>query len=370
METKLIDNRNTIQTRALRCAFVALAAVALSGAASADPTQVLPKAVAPVAPGALDPTSEILPDTVEVAPNNRTIKAPPGVPQTITSPLGYKRSLKFDDEFDAVTDVDGQPYIDRRKWMTTFWQGSGQRSLFGNGEAEYYVDKYYGGDGKFPKDQRINPFSFETPGVLTISATKVPEALWKNYWMGKERSIASGLLISDSHFTFEHGYMEGRFKLPNNKGAWPAFWLLQDSGGWGRSPEDAHPWPPEVDVFEFFGHRPTKHSAGVIGKRGEHLDWHFGYNEVGTDITQDFHTWAFEWDAKKMVWLFDGKIWATATTPESMNQPMYVLVNLAVGGTWYAQEQSQLTKTSVKPWEVDEASMPWKMLCDYVRVYQ
>jgi hypothetical protein len=38
------------------------------------------------------------------------------VPQTITSPLGKKLTLKFHDEFDAVKDKDGQPYIDRTKW--------------------------------------------------------------------------------------------------------------------------------------------------------------------------------------------------------------------------------------------------------------
>ena len=46
--------------------------------------------------------------------------------------------------------------------------------------------------------------------------------------MGKERCFASGLLISDKHFTFQYGYVEGRFKLPANRGAWPAFWLMGD----------------------------------------------------------------------------------------------------------------------------------------------
>lgn len=335
---------------------VALLAAPVFSAPRVDPSTQVPTAV--------------LPDTVVRPPYNPPIKAPDGVPQAIVTPLGYRRTLRFDDEFNAVIDKDGQPYIDRRKWLTTFWQGSSQRTLGGNQEAEYYVDKYYGGDGKVPKDQRINPFSFETPGILTISATKTPESLWTDYWMARERCYASGLLVSDGHFTFEHGYIEGRFKLPSNRGAWPAFWLLEDAGPQSISGDDAHPWPPEVDIFEFFGHRPTKHSAGFIPKKGEKTNWRFGYNEVGFDITRDFHTWAFEWDDTQMVWLFDGKVWAKTNTTDSFNKPMYILINLAVGGKWYSEEMTNLTKSPVKPWEVDEASMPWKMQCDYVRVYQ
>lgn len=292
-----------------------------------------------------------------------------GVPAQLTSPLGHRLALKFHDEFDAVADKDGKPYIDRSKWQTTFWQGSSQRSLFANGEAQYYMDKDYGGAGNLPVDQRPNPFSFDTPGVLTISAFKVPESLWKNYWMGAERPFCSGLLISDRRFTCQYGYVEGRFKLPANRGAWPAFWLLGDDPS-KPTPDTAHEWGPEVDVFEFFGHRPAKHSAGVIVRPGEpEPSFKFGYHEVGFDVTKDFHTWGFEWDADHMVWTFDGKQWARTDTPASMKRPMYLLINLAVGGTWYSQEMKAAGK-DCKPWEVDESSMPWKMQCDYVRAYQ
>ena len=80
-------------------------------------------------------------------------------PQMVTSPLGKAMTLKFDDEFDAVPDyTDGTPYLDRSKWQTTFWQGSSQRTLTANGEAQYYMDKYYAGKGGVAPEQRPNPF--------------------------------------------------------------------------------------------------------------------------------------------------------------------------------------------------------------------
>lgn len=290
------------------------------------------------------------------------------VPQQIVSPLGRTMTLKFDDEFNPVTDKDGRPYIDRSKWQTTFWQGSSQRTLWGNLEAQYYVDKDYGGRGEIKPDQRISPFSFETPGILTINATKASQELWHNYWMGEQRCFASGLLISDKAFAFKYGYVEGRFKLPPNRGAWSAFWMLPDDPSQGPGAK-AHPWPPEIDIFEHFGTWKTKYDSAVLQRKGEKVSFHFGYNDTKLDIAQDFHTWAIEWNEDQIVFLFDGKIWTRSNTPDSMKVPMYLLINLAVGGKWYADEQTGQGKPT-KPWQVDEASMPWKMECDYVRVYQ
>jgi beta-glucanase (GH16 family) len=296
------------------------------------------------------------------------------VPQTITSPLGKKMTLKFHDEFNAVKDTDGQPYIDRSKWETTFWQGTKERTLGGNREAQIYTDKNYAGPrGGIKPAQRINPFSFEKPGILTISATTVPESLWADFGMTTERHFASGLLTSDKSFTFKYGYVEGRFKLPPNRGSWPALWLLGNDPSLG-DPIKAHAWPPEIDIFEFMGHWGTKFSGAILVKKNQPAEkvnpWTLRYNEVGTDLTKDFHTWAFEWDENELVFLFDGQIWLRGKTPPSLGRPMYLLINLAVGGRWYGEEMTKLLKKPVAPWEVDAASMPWKMECDYIRVYQ
>lgn len=308
--------------------------------------------------------------TSKAAPVNAKRDDKKSVPQTIVSPLGKNLSLKFHDEFDAVRDKDGQPYIDRTKWQTTFWQGSSERTLWGNLEAQYYVDKDYNGDGNLlpEKNGSLNPFAFDTPGVLTIRAWKVPESLWKKFYMGEQRCFASGLLESDKRFMFQYGYVEGRFKLPANRGAWPAFWLLGDDAS-KSDPAAAHEWGPEMDIFEFFGHRPTKHTAGLIGRGDETFPWKFGFNEPGIDLSRDFHTWGMEWNADDVVFTLDGKIWARSKTTPSLRRPMYLLINLAVGGKWYSEEMTN-AKIPTKPWEVDEATLPWKMECDYVRVYQ
>jgi beta-glucanase (GH16 family) len=253
-------------------------------------------------------------------------------PPSIVSPLGHPMTLKFHDEFNAMTDANGRPTVDPAKWKTTFWQGSSERTLPGNQEAELYMDADFVGRGEIPASQSIDP-----------------------------------------KFTFKYGYVEGRFKLPANRGAWPALWLLEDDPSLGDAGK-AHRWPPEIDIFEFMGHWLNKHDGAIIARNkdpGEKVnDWTLKYHTLDYDLSKDFHTWGVEWNENDIAFTFDGQIWQRGKTPPSMQAPMYLLINLAVGGRWYAGEITNLTKTPTKAWEVDEASMPWKLQCDYVRVYQ
>ena len=286
--------------------------------------------------------------------------------------------LVWHDEFDGVADTDGQLYIDRTKWQTHFWQGDSQRTLAGNGEAELYLDKDYGGTRNLTVDRRPNPFSFEQPGILTISAFRTPAESADSYGANEQRPFTSGLLISDQRFTTQYGYIEGRFKIPMERGAWPAFWLLADDmavgdpsaalrGADGNPTPDenkAHPWPPEVDILESLGIWKSKFDTGYIAPKGEKVKVSQWMHDTGANLGADFHTWGYEWDENNMVWTMDGKIIAHGNVTQSFRRSFYILINLGVGGSWYAQ----ITKG--KPWEVDETTMPWKMLCDYVRVYQ
>jgi beta-glucanase (GH16 family) len=117
------------------------------------------------------------------------------------------------------------------------------------------------------------------------------------------------------------------------------------------------------------GHWKTKFSGNVLAPKGEQNPWRLRYKETGKDLTKDFHTWAVEWNEDEIALLFDGEIWLRDKTPASLRRPMYLLVNLAVGGKWFSTEMTN-AKTPAQPWEVDVPSLPWKMECDYVRVYQ
>ena len=52
------------------------------------------------------------------------------------------------------------------------------------------------------------------------------------------------------------------------------------------------------------------------------------------DTSDGFHVYSVNWGPQTTVFLIDGKVIATQATPASMNTPMYMIVNLAVGGQW------------------------------------
>ena len=76
------------------------------------------------------------------------------------------------------------------------------------------------------------------------------------------------------------------------------------------------------------------------------------------DTTQAFHTYGLDWEPNTITWYFDGNAIRTVATPSDMHQPMYLLINLAVGGagSW--------------PGPVTSASeFPAQMSIDYVQIY-
>jgi beta-glucanase (GH16 family) len=63
-----------------------------------------------------------------------------------------------------------------------------------------------------------------------------------------------------------------------------------------------------------------------------------------------------KWTREKIEWTFNGKTVAEYDTPSDLHQPMYLLVNLAVGGLWGGIPD-------------DPSVFPADFLIDYIRVY-
>ena len=238
------------------------------------------------------------------------------------------RASTFDDEFSSFQSSPAGGIVG---WATElpFWGAT--HTLSGNNEAEYYVDS----------SQPNGPFSVSN-GILTIQASQAsttganPLGLPYN----------SGVLSTYQSFSQLYGYFEIRAQLPGGAGLWPAFWLMPTSFKPG----------PELDVFEVLGDRPnilyaSVHSA-VPGAVIEQ-------SLVVADTSAAFHTYGVDWGPQKTVFYMDGQVIATASTPGDMNVPMYMLLNLAVGGasSWPGAPTTQ-------------TQFPTNMSIDYVHVYQ
>jgi hypothetical protein len=204
-----------------------------------------------------------------------------------------------------------------RRWRTTFGDGTDQsiarRSLPPNGELEVYVDPCLTGTGGAKLG--LDPFAVRAGGLDIVADRARPElaAQLKGY------RYTSGLITTQPSFAQTYGYFEMSARLPRGKGLWPAFWLL---------PADQS-WPPEIDVMESIGDPgkiyQTAHST--LGAPPGH--------EVSVPGDPDgFHVFAVAWDPRFLTWYLDGRETSRQPTPKDMNKPMYMLVNLAVGGHW------------------------------------
>lgn len=172
--------------------------------------------------------------------------------------------------------------------------------------------------------------------------------------------FTSACLITRKLHAWKYGRIEVRAKLPQGKGVWPAIWMMGDA----RGPEA---WPAcgEIDVMEFVAHDARKIHANVHwakpGTQREHQS--AGGNMTNDTLHSEFHDYGVEWDERTLAITFDGKPYfrfdmdrAGKGTDNPFRQPCYLLINLAVGGTWGR--------------EADPAAYPQRFEIDWVRVYR
>ena len=208
---------------------------------------------------------------------------------------------------------------------------------WGNNELEYYT-----------KERKQN--ARVEKGNLIIEARKED---WE------DKKYTSARLVTKGKADWKYGKIEVRAKLPKGIGGWPAIWML------GSATPLKWPDDGEIDIMEHVGYDPGVVHASVHCKKYNHVI-HTQKTAVITvnDFADVFHVYALEWDADSIsIFVDDKKYFSFANEHSSydawpFDQPMHLLLNIAVGGNW----------GGVKG--VDDSIFPQQMLVDYVRVYQ
>jgi len=187
-------------------------------------------------------------------------------------------------------------------------------------------------------------------GELHIIARREP-------WQGADYTSAS--LTTLNKFSFTYGKVEIRAQVPPGKGVWPALWTLGTN-----FPRVGWPACGEIDLMEFVGFQPGHLHFNVHTPAFNHVK----KNQKGTRIAvpnawMEFHTYGLVWKPEQIEWFLDGKpVFAFANDgqgPEHwpFDQPQYLLLNLAIGGTWGGAEG------------IDDKQLPAALRIDYVRVW-
>ena len=243
-------------------------------------------------------------------------------------------TLVWSDEFDGPNGS----AVDSNKWSFDIG-GNG----WGNNELETYTN-------------RIANAHLEG-GMLVIKALKEtftgPDGITRNY--------TSARVLTRNKFSQAYGRFEARIKIPYGQGIWPAFWML------GDNISTAH-WPNcgEIDIMENIGKEPsiihgTFHGPGYSGGNGVSASYAL---PQGRKFSDDFHTFAIEWEPNVIRFYVDRLLYKTRTpadlppgTTWVFDHPFFIILNVAAGGDW--------------PGSPDATTVfPQQMLVDYVRVYR
>ncbi len=243
-------------------------------------------------------------------------------------------TLTFEEEFDAANTTQGVP----DGWKTSYIWGN---DITINNELQYYLQ---------PDKNQASPFRIKQ-GILSIVAR--PASAQQRDTLPAGRQFTSGLLTTENLFAQKYGRFEIRAKMPRGQGLWPAFWLLPKFDKW---PEGIAILP-EIDVVEFLGHQPRTFHTTVHSNQSGSLKSRAQEHPTRKDLTAAFHDYAVEWDATEIRWYLDGKQLTKEATPRDLRQPMYLLLNLAVGGNWPGKPDAS-------------TQFPAYFMIDRVRVYQ
>ncbi len=97
---------------------------------------------------------------------------------------------------------------------------------------------------------------------------------------------------------------------------------------------DPPAWPPEIDILEILCQEPDKiylsnHWPNPRDPKGNSLSQTGEFK--GVDFSDGFHTVAVEWDPGEIRWFIDG-VQRHRSDQSVPDVPMFLLVNLAVGG--------------------------------------
>ena len=276
--------------------------------------------------------------------------------QNLEKEVGGKvYKLVWEDDFTLAED-DGTPLLSN--WNYDVGRGTqkcsdGARPKnygWGNSELQWYSNQ--------------NPENtYVSDGTLKIKAKKIPvDAAHSN------ASWSSGRIVTRGKHTWKYGYFEMRAKIPNDRGVWPAFWMLNNDIYNGKK------WPGsgEIDIMETsesVWDRPAGLTNGdslVFGtihcNAGSGGSPIFSKSSKLYDIEGQWHNYAVEWTEEYIAWYYDDQLqfkykpYAYSNDPWPFNQEFYLIINLAVGGNLGGTIAGNLNESTME--------------IDYVRVWQ
>ncbi len=247
----------------------------------------------------------------------------PATPSSTRQPT-VPGSDALDEQFDGTS-------LDSALWSTCYWWDDSGCTIASNNELEWYLPGQVAVHG----------------GALVLTAEH--RAVTGD---GKTFPYTSGVVTTgppahgaEPKYAFTYGTVEVRFRIPRGAGLWPAIWLLPAS-------ESS---VPEIDLMEAVGQLPGEANMYFHpGDRTQPVTGHTVTLPPGRDLSRTWHTVRLDWTRGLLVFSLDGEEVWRVVGEKVPDEPMYLLMNLAVGGVYGGQP--------------DASVFPARFLIDFARI--
>jgi beta-glucanase (GH16 family) len=123
---------------------------------------------------------------------------------------------------------------------------------------------------------------------------------------------------------FTYGTVDARVWVPDGKGLWSAMWLLPASQESRR----------EIEVFEILGNDPTTSIMHLHPSDRSAASPAKTAKLPGVDFSQGWHDFRLDWRPRSLTFTIDGHRVLRLTGRQVPDKPMYLIIDLAVGGDY------------------------------------
>ena len=268
------------------------------------------------------------------------------VEEDLISPDGYQLLIR--DEFDSFdsnhwskglkNDVDEQ--------IRMIWnQHTGGENLLNDNYAGYIKDEntYVENGYLFLQNRKETVQGTDPVGTFEYTTGWI-NSLHKINFNGTQKSI----------------YIEVKAKFPTGDKVWPAIWLIDDS--------ENRTWPPEIDIWEYFGkffntnrndEMYMRYIYGTWNNKEDHSYFIEDFQSIYNASSQ-WHIYGFNWTDSTMKWYIDQDLVHTKTngldipSADWPDKPMCLVINNGLLNV------------------VDEGNtiFPNTLLLDYIRIFE
>lgn len=241
------------------------------------------------------------------------------------------------------------PKPDTKQW--DYWYGW-SRSIFSQKEQQYYTD----GKNHVLNNGSLNLFALKED-TLARMVDWLPDndsLILDDRFYGFNKQVfhyTSGMI--QSRESYQYGYFEIKFRMPEEKGYWPAFWL------YGGTPNEEIDWmelktekPHAIHVGRHSKNRDENKMRNVFRKK-----WWGDWVYFRGNLTQGYHIIAGEWSKDYVKYFLNGE--CIAFSKVSLPEAKFICVNLAVPGK----------EGSFHPAPDDQVKRSGNFEIDYIRVW-